>query len=54
VTLRAKSKVTFGASLPLGEWDATKVGLTWWEPAADENKAVVAWSGEISRPEGKK
>jgi hypothetical protein len=54
VTLPPKSKVTFQAVLPAGEWDAAKVGLSWWYPTADESKATVAWSSEISRQEVEK
>ena len=54
VTLPARTKVTFGVALPLADWDAAKVGLSWWDSAADETKAVVAWSGEISRKEVEK
>ena len=54
VTLPRKSKVTFQALLPAGEWDAAKVGLSWWFPTADETKSSVAWSSEISRREVEK
>jgi hypothetical protein len=49
VTLPAKSKVTFQAVLPAGSWNAVKVGIRWWHPAADKSKSAVAWSGEIDR-----
>jgi hypothetical protein len=54
VTLPRKSKVTFQVALAAREWDAAKVGLSWWEPTADETKATVAWSSEISRQDVEK
>jgi hypothetical protein len=51
VTLPSKKSVTFAVALPAAEWDAAKVGLTWWPPGADSENAVVAWSQDISRPQ---
>jgi hypothetical protein len=53
VTLAPRSKVTFGVLLPVGDWTAAKVGLTWWDPATDGKETAITWSTPITPPDAK-
>ena len=48
VSIPAKGQVTFSVLQPIGEWDAVKVGLSWF-PTTDHTKPEIAWSDPISR-----
>jgi hypothetical protein len=48
VSLPARGKVTFEVLLPEGDWEAVRVGLTWF-PSSDRKGAATAWSAGVSR-----
>jgi hypothetical protein len=48
VSIPAKGQVTFSVLQPIGEWDAVRVGLSWF-PTSDRTKPEIAWSDPITR-----
>jgi len=48
VSIPAKGQVTFSVLQPIGDWEALKVGLTWF-PTSDQAKPEIAWSEPITR-----
>jgi hypothetical protein len=49
VEVAAGEKATFRASLPGGDWDAVRVGLTWRDPTPPDGSGVTTWSPAIDR-----
>ena len=49
VSIPAKGKVTFDASVPKGEWNEVKVGLRWFPSLEHKGPPVTAWSGAIRK-----
>jgi hypothetical protein len=49
VSIPAKGKVTFKASVPDGEWDEVKAGLRWYPSLEQKGPTVTAWSGAIRK-----
>jgi len=47
VSIPARGTVTFGVMVPAGEWEAAKVGLSWYR--AGEKNPDTAWSDPINR-----
>jgi len=48
VSVAAKGKATFAVSLPSGDWDKFRVGVTWFK-TADRKESAVAWSDALSK-----
>jgi hypothetical protein len=48
VSIPAKGQVTFSVLQPIGDWEAVRVGLSWF-PTSDRTKPVTAWSDTITR-----
>jgi hypothetical protein len=48
VSIPAKGQVTFAVLQVIGDWEAMKVGLSWF-PTTDHTKPEIAWSDPITR-----
>ena len=47
LTLPGKAKATFAVHLPGGEWDKSRVGVTWFP--AERKEPAVAWSEALGK-----
>ena len=48
VSIPAKGSVTFAVLQPIGDWEAVRVGLSWFA-ISDRTKPEIAWSDSITR-----
>lgn len=51
VQIAPRSTVAFTVRVPPGEWDAFKVGLTWWKTDEADAQPQTAWSDPVERKE---